>query len=111
MKSAGLEVEEWGQETAAAITRRLLVGCMACVTVWRLRADDTPAARTCRAFLVRLSGRQLKRGTTDTAPALLAGLFVFLTMLDTLDEYTPDELRAFARIAVPHLRPPKDGDV
>jgi hypothetical protein len=111
LKSAGLEVEEWGQETAAAITRRLLVGCMACVTVWRLRADDTPAARTCRAFLVRLTGRQMKRGQPDTAPAILAGLFVFLTILDTLDEYTPDQLRAFAQIAVPHRRPPKDGVV
>lgn len=111
LKSAGLMIEEWGQETAAAITRRLLVGCMACVTVWRLRADDTPAARTCRSFLVRLSGRQLKRGQVDTAPALLAGLNVFLAMLDTLDEYTTDELRAFARIAVPHLRPPRGGDV
>jgi hypothetical protein len=111
LKSAGLEVEAWGQETAPAIARRLLVGCMACVIVWRLRADDSPAARACRAFLVRLSGRQLKRGQTDTAPALLAGLHVFLAMLDALDEYTPDELRAFARTAVPHLRPPKDGDV
>ena len=109
LKSSGLGVEEWTQETAAAIARRLLVGCMACVTVWRLRSDDAPAAATCRAFLVRLSGRQLKRGTADTAPALLAGLHVFLAMLDALDEYTPDELRAFARTAVPHLRPPKDG--
>lgn len=111
LKSAGLEIEEWGQTTAAAIARRLLVACMACVTVWRLRADDTPAARTCRAFLVRLSGRQLKRGTPDTAPALLAGLFVFLTMLDALDEYTPDQLREFARVAVPHRGPPKRRDV
>jgi hypothetical protein len=111
LKSAGLEVEEWGQQTAAAIARRFLVGCMACVTVWRLRANDTPAARACRAFLVRLTGRQMKRGTGDTAPALLAGLYVFLAMLDALEEYTPDELRAFARTAVPHLRPPKGGDV
>ena len=37
--------------------------------------------------------------------------FVFLTMLDTLEAYTLDELRDFARMAVPHLRPPKDGDV
>src|SRR6516164_1184152 len=44
LKSAGLEVEAWQQETAAAITRRLLVGCMACVTVWRLQAQAGPAA-------------------------------------------------------------------
>src|SRR5262249_59231312 len=87
LKSAGLEVEEWQQETAAAIARRLLVGCMACVTVWRLRAQDGAAARACREFLVRLSGRQRKRGAEATAPALLSGLYVLLTMLDALEHY------------------------
>jgi hypothetical protein len=111
LKSAGLEVEEWQQETAGAIARRLLVGCMACVTVWRLRAQETPAARSCRAFLVGLSGRQLKRGQADTAPALLSGLHVLLVMLDTLEHYRLDELHEFARIALPHPRPPGDGDV
>ena len=46
------------------------------------------------AFLVRLSGRQMKRSTTATAPAILAGLWVYLAMLDALDEHTADELRA-----------------
>ena len=111
LKSAGLEVEEWQQETAAAIARRLLVGCMACVTVWRLRAQQGPAARACREMLVRLSGRQMKRGVPDTAPALLSGLHVLLTMLDALDHYSLEQLREFARIALPQPRPPGGGDV
>jgi hypothetical protein len=111
LKSAGLEVEEWRQETAAAIARRLLVGCMACVTVWRLRAQEGPAARSCRAFLVRLSGRQMKRGVPDTAPALLSGLHVLLAMLDALDHYSLEQLQEFARIALPQPRPPGGGDV
>jgi hypothetical protein len=111
LKSAGLEVEEWQQETAAAITRRLLVGCMACVTVWRLRAQEGPAARACREFLVRLSGRQLKRGVSDTAPALLSGLHVLLAILDALKHYSLEQLREFARIALPQPRPPGGEDV
>jgi hypothetical protein len=111
LKSAGLEVEEWGQQTAAAITRRLLVGCMACVTVWRLQAQAGPAARACREFLARLSGRQRKRGAEATAPALLSGLHVLLAMMDALDHYSLEQLHEFAGIALPHPRPPGGGDV
>jgi hypothetical protein len=111
LKSAGLEVEEWQQQTAGAITRRLLVGCMACVLVWRLRAEQGPAARSCREFLVRLSGRQMKRGVADTAPALLSGLHMLLSMLDALEHYSPQQLHEFARIALPLPRPPDRRDV
>ncbi len=104
LKSAGLEVEEWQQETAAAIAKRLLVGCMACVTIWALQRQTTPEAMECQEFLVRLSGRQMKRCRPVTAPALLAGLHLLLTMLDVLEQYSPAELREYARIAAPDLR-------
>lgn len=103
LKSAGLEVEEWQQETAAAIAKRLLVGCMACVTVWALQRQTTPAAHECQQFLVRLSGRQMKRSRPVTAPALLAGLHMLLTTLDILEEYNPAQLREYARTAAPLL--------
>jgi hypothetical protein len=51
LKSAGLEVEEWQQETAAAITKRLLVGCMACVTVWLCSVKTHRKPRLARRFL------------------------------------------------------------
>jgi len=102
LKSAGLEMEEWLQESAGAIAKRLLVGCMACVTVWSLQRQTTPEAENCQRFLVRLSGRQMKRTRPVTGPALLAGLHIFLTMLDVLEHYTPAQLRHFAATAVPH---------
>lgn len=104
LKSAGLEVEEWQQETAAAIAKRLLVACMACVTVWALQRQATPEAKECQEFLVRLSGRQMKRSRPVTAPALLAGLHLLLTMLDVLEQYSSAQLREYARIAAPALR-------
>jgi len=104
LKSAGLEMEEWQQETAAAIAKRLLVACMACVTVWALQRQATPEATECQDFLVRLSGRQMKRNRPVTAPALLAGLHLLLTMLDVLEQYSPAQLREYARIAAPALR-------
>ena len=103
LKSAGLEVEEWKQESAAAIAKRLLVGCMACVTVWTLQRQATPEARECQQFLVRLSGRQTKRHRPITTPALLAGFYVLLTTLEVLEHYTPDQLRHYAQTAAPIL--------
>jgi hypothetical protein len=58
---------------------------MACVGVWQLAADPSPPAAVARALLVRLSGRQMKRKRPFTEPALLAGLWVLLAMLDVLD--------------------------
>jgi hypothetical protein len=102
LKSAGLEMEEWLQETAGAIAKRLLVGCMACVTAWSLQRQSSPEAIACQEFLVRLSGRQMKRTRPVTTPALLAGLHHLLTMLDALDQYSPDQLRNFAAMVVPY---------
>lgn len=104
LKSSGLELEEWLQESALAITKRLLVGCMACVTVWALQRQTTPEAETCKSFLVRLSGRQMKRKRPVTAPALMSGLHLLLTMLQVLEFHTVEQLQAYAKIAAPVLR-------
>ncbi len=56
-----------------------------------------------REFLVRLSGRQLKRSRPVTIPALLDGLFKLFTMLATLEHYSLSELKAFAKIAKTQL--------
>jgi len=101
MKSAGLQLEDWQQTTAERILRRLLIGAMACVTVWRLADDPTPEAAEARALLVRLSGRQMKHKCLFTMPALLAGLWVLLAMLDALDHYTVADLRRAAALCLP----------
>jgi hypothetical protein len=92
LKSAGMQVEAWQQTTAAAIARRLLVASMACITVWRLARSTHPQAEHARRLLVRLSGRQMKYGRTHTLPALLAGLWVLLAMIDTVEHHSLTDL-------------------
>jgi len=58
-----------------------------------LARSKAPKATEARQLLVRLSGRLMKRGVEFTEPALLAGMWVLLAMLDTLEEYTPAQLR------------------
>src|SRR5690606_6428536 len=92
LKSCGLQLESWQQQSAPAIMRRLLVASMACVTVWRLNRSKRPQAEQVRKLLVRLSGRQMKANVTHTIPALLAGLQLLLRMLTALENYTLEEL-------------------
>jgi hypothetical protein len=104
VKSAGLQLEEWQQETAERILRRLLIANMACATVWQLASDPSPDAAEARSLLIRLSGRQMKWNHPFTKPALLAGLWTLLSMLDILDDYTPTDLRRIAAVSFPALK-------
>jgi len=105
LKGAGLQLEHWQQETADAVARRLLVASMACVLVWQLACSRAPAAAALRTFLVRLSGRQMRRGCAFTLPALLAGLWVYLTMRAALEHY---DLLAIERNLDEILTEPRD---
>lgn len=96
MKSHGQQLERWGQTTGPAIARRLLVAAMACVVVWQLQSDDSPAAMELKNVLIRLSGRQMKRDRPHTAPALLAGLWTLLPMLALLDQLELSDIRQLA---------------
>ena len=102
LKSHGQQLENWQQETGAAIARRLLIAAMACVVVWQLQADDSPQAVEFKNILVRLSGRQMKRRRPHTAPALLAGLWVLLSTLALLEHC---DLRQLKRLVakIPYL--------
>ena len=103
LKSAGHQLERWEQETARATFNRLLIATQACVLAWRLMWDASEEAMRTQAFLVRLSGRQMKRTRPVTFPALLDGLFTLLTMLQTLEHYSISELKAFAHVATNRL--------
>ena len=92
LKSAGHHLESWQQESALAIAKRLLVASMACVTVWAIAADKSKEAAEFRAFLIKLSGRQMRHKKEFTNPALLAGLWVFLSMLEIMEAYSEVEL-------------------
>jgi hypothetical protein len=98
LKSAGQQLEEWQQQSATAIAKRLLVASMACVLVWRLMRSEAPEAVPLRDLLIRLSGRQMKYGRSFTAPALLAGLWTLLSMLYALDHYSVTEIRRLASV-------------
>ena len=106
LKSAGMNAEQWQQESAHAVAARLLVASMACVTVWRLARSSHADAEDTRRFLTRLSGRQMKRSQPWTMPAMLAGMWCLLAMIDVLDQYTPEQLSRFANLAFINRHPP-----
>lgn len=104
LKSAGHNLESWQQETGLAIAKRLLVVSMACVTVWELAAAQSEEAQSLRSFLIKLSGRQMKWGVEFTHSALLAGLWVFLSMLEVMESYSPEELAILGKTAKAFFR-------
>jgi hypothetical protein len=99
LKAAGHQLESWEQETARATFNRILIATQACVMAWGLMRAPGADALNARTFLVRLSGRQMKRAKPVTLPALLDGLFKLFTMLETLEHYSLSDLQHFARIA------------
>jgi len=87
---------------------------MAGVVVWRLARETSPEAAELRGVLVRLSGRQMKRGKNArpfTEPALLAGLGVLIPMLELLLQYEVQELRDLVQATLPGIltAPPPKG--
>jgi hypothetical protein len=106
IKTAGVCIEEWQQETAIAVFRRLLVACMSCVIVWRLTKMHDEASESSKRFLVRLSGRQMQRHRSVTASAMLEGLRVLFVMLDVLEHHTIPEILSLAKPVTDYLQPP-----
>jgi hypothetical protein len=106
LKGAGLHLEHWQQQTGLAIAKRLLVAGMACCVVWEVARGEGPEAQQLREVLVRLSGRQMRWGKSYTEPALLAGLWVLLAMLELLEHYDLEQLRQLAALARPTTTPP-----
>src|SRR5262249_17000979 len=93
LKGAGLHLEQWQEETGVGTGKRLAVGGVAWVLVWKVARSERPEGQTLREVLVRLSGRQIKRADGFTEPALLAGLYVLFNVLEVVEHYDPRELR------------------
>jgi hypothetical protein len=106
LKGAGLHLEQWQQETAQAVAKRLLVASMACVVVWQVARSEAPGAAEVRRLLVRLSGRQMKWGVESTEPALLAGLWVLLSAMKVLEHEDLSSLLRIAQSVLPTSDPP-----
>lgn len=98
LKSSGHHMEHWQQETGMAIAKRLMVASMACVYVWQLYLKTDTQAEHFKKLLTRLSGRQLKRSKPITHQALLAGLWVFLSMMDVMNTHTLEDLQAMEQM-------------
>lgn len=101
LKGTGHQVEQWQQESAGAVAKRLLVATMACVVVWQLARSREPEAGEFRRILIRLSGRQIRWGMGFTETALLAGLGVLLAMLDFVEQYDLGEVNRMAQVFLP----------
>lgn len=106
LKSAGQQVEDWFQDDALAIAKRLVVASCACVLVWQLAAATSPQALDIQHFLVRLSGRQTKRRRPVTAPALFAGMWMLFSTLTLLEHYDVDQLKQYAQLIFPNRYSP-----
>ncbi|MFM7131347.1 MAG: hypothetical protein ACKO0V_18515 [bacterium] len=109
LKTAGMNAEAWQQENGEAFLRRLCVASMACLTVWHLQRDKTPAAGKLRQVLVRLSGRLMQHRVESTAPALLAGLERLLAIDDLMQVEDIEEILGLARQLLPKLFPNRSG--
>ncbi|WNV04582.1 hypothetical protein RP726_19640 [Candidatus Methylospira mobilis] len=100
-QGSGASVGMLEQETGPALFKRVLIATQACVLAWRpMRETGEQTVRT-REFLVRLSGRQTKRMRPIIAPALLDALFKRFSLWGVLNEYSIEELQAFADFAFP----------
>lgn len=103
LKSAGMNAEEWQQQTGSAFLRRLCIVVMSCLTVWHLQREEGEDAARLRKILVRLSGRQMKHKVESTAPALLAGLEKLLAIDDLIQTEDLAEILELARKVLPKL--------
>jgi len=60
--------------------------------VWKLADTKDSKAKEFKELLVKLSGRQLDKGKEYTYPSLLAGFWVFLSMVEFFNHYDYDTL-------------------
>ena len=99
LKGAGWQLEDWQQESASALVKRLAVVSMAAALVWAIQHCRDPQVEPLQRELIRVSGRQMKRARPVTAPALLSGLATLLSAMELLERYTPDALQQLANQA------------
>lgn len=62
--------------------------------------NSLPEAAELRTFLIKFSGRQMRHNQVFTNPALLAGLWIFLSLLEITQAYSQealDKLKATAQ--------------
>ncbi len=101
LKSAGWQLEGWLQRDGERLLRRLLLALAACVSIWALERRGDAESAAFQALLMRLSGRQTKRGREITTSGLLAGLWVLQGAIDPLARHGPERLNAMLEDHLP----------
>jgi hypothetical protein len=97
LKRGGQQLEQWQQESAKAVAKRLLIVAQVCVIVWAVAQAKEEKAVELRRLRISLSGRLMKRGVDYTTPALLAGMWQLLAIIDALERFTSAELFEIAK--------------
>ena len=92
LKTTGFNLERWQQVKPIALFKRLIVVAYAIILVFKLANSDDENAGKIREFLIKLSGKVMERGVEYTLPALLTGFWVFLRVMDVLDNFSKKEL-------------------
>jgi hypothetical protein len=101
LKKAGWQLEGWLQRTGQRLLIKLLIGFGACAAVWALERRQDAASVAFQQLLMRLSGRQTKRGREVTTSGLLAGLWVLQGAVGPLARHGPDGLNAMLETHLP----------
>lgn len=96
LKSSGFNIEKWQQESAGAIFKRLLVVAFAVVLVWEIEHSNTKKMLELKEFLLKISGRLVKRNKSSSS-ALLAGIWTFLSTIDIIELYDIKKLTDMKR--------------
>jgi len=92
LKSSGFFMESWQEQNPLGIFKKLLVTSFCSILVWKINNNCQKETIKFKEFLVRLSGRGLECKKKSTLPSILAGLWIFLQMMDTLKYYEKEKL-------------------
>jgi hypothetical protein len=101
LKSAGWQLEGWLQRDGERVLKKLLIALAACASVWALERRCDAASEEFKALLMRLSGRQTKRGVPVTTSGMLAGLWVLQGALGPLARHGPEKLNTLLEDHLP----------
>jgi hypothetical protein len=101
LKAAGWQLEGWLQRDGERVLKKLLLALAACASTWALERRDDAESEGFKALLMRMSGRQTKRGREVTTSGLLAGLWVLQAAAGPLARHGPGELEAMLEDHLP----------
>ncbi len=92
LKSSGHHMEDWLQETGSAFFKRVLLVSYSCVLVWQLIISELKEDKEFVQILLRLSGRQIRKGKVP-ATALLEGYLRLLMTYEILNYLEPNQIK------------------